>query len=151
MTTSKEIMKEATAVVGVKAIAFALKMAPSTLYNSMNNEDSPDIAQRFVDLNTLCGNDLLIKWACSELGGTFVPNLQLTESALQREATDVVASALKEFAEIVTVIGEVIADNKITADEPAKVRKEWEDLKSVMEGFVVGLENLVNRDVAVGA
>jgi phage portal protein BeeE len=135
---SKETMKLAAKQTGVKEIAQALGVAPSTLYNQMNDEDKVDILQRFVDFSNLCANDVAISWACEQLGGSFTPNLKIDN--YQTAASECVARSLKEFSDVIRAIGDAIADGKITLEEAESIRKEWQDLKSLMESFVLACE-----------
>ncbi len=136
---SKEAMKKAVKQTGVKEVATALTLSPSTLYNQMNCDDKTDILQRFVDFSALCGNDIAIKWACEQLGGTYIPNIKVTPDR-DVSASDCISRSLKEFADVMRVIGEAIADGSITQNEAEDIRKEWEEVKSLLEGFVFACE-----------
>ena len=45
-------------------------------------------------------------------------------------------SIVQEFADMLGVIAVAAADNQITPSEAKAIRRRWEDLKSVTEGFV---------------
>lgn len=136
---SKEAMKKAVKQTGVKEVAASMNMSASTLYNQMNDEDKTDILQRFTDFATLCSNDIAIQWACEQLGGTFVPNIK-TQPDKELCARDCISRSLQEFADVMKAIGSAIADDSISKAEAADIRKEWEEVKSLLEGFVFACE-----------
>jgi hypothetical protein len=135
--TSKDTMKIAAKDTGVKEVARCLGMSASTLYNQMNSDDKNDLMQRFVDFSTLCGNDIAIKWACEQLGGTYVPNLTDLGDVTPHEC---ISESLKEFSDVIRAIGGAIEDGIITQKEAGLIRKEWDDVKSLLESFVFACE-----------
>lgn len=51
-----------------------------------------------------------------------------------------IPSALKEFSDVIKVISEALKDNSISQAEATKIRKEWEELKIILETFVLRCE-----------
>jgi hypothetical protein len=47
---------------------------------------------------------------------------------------------VREFADLLTVIAVASADSKVTQAEAKQIRRRWEDLKSVAEGFIHAAE-----------
>ena len=48
---------------------------------------------------------------------------------------------VQEFADILATIARASADNSITMEEAKTIRRRWEELKSVTEGFVKAAES----------
>jgi hypothetical protein len=136
---SKEAMKTACSRIGIKVVAEALGVSSSAIYNQINDESKNDILQKFVDFVSACEDDTPIEWACEQLNGVFVKNPDLMV-----KNTDIVQNyvpnSLKEFSEVIREIGIAMADGKVTADEAERIRKEWEDLKRLLETFVLACE-----------
>jgi predicted GH43/DUF377 family glycosyl hydrolase len=51
-----------------------------------------------------------------------------------------VPTSLKEFSDVVKEISDAMQDGKISKEEAVNIRKEWEELKIVLESFVLGCE-----------
>ena len=136
---SKEALKKACEERGVKEIAESLKISPTAIYNQINDPDKNDILNKFVDFVNASGNDTAIEWVCEELNGIFVknPNVVATQDSM---TPPYVPNALKEFSDVLLEIGKAMEDGKVTVDEAAKIRKEWDELKIVLERFVLACE-----------
>ena len=135
---SKEAMREACEELGIKAVADALEISPSAIYNQINDETKKDILGRFVDFVNACGNDVAIQWACGELNGFFVPNPETRVA--ERIDPDCVPEALKEFGDVIKVIGDAMRDGKVTRKEAEGIRREWDELKVLLETYVLSCE-----------
>jgi len=72
------------------------------------------------------------------LNGTFIKNDDITVKNGNYQAC--MSDALREFGEVVSEIGKAMDDGVVTPDEAGKIRKEWEDLKCVLESFVLAGE-----------
>lgn len=136
---SKEAMKIACQKIGVKVVAESLGLSPTAIYNQINDENKNDILQKFVDFVSACEDDTPIKWACEELNGIFVknPDISVKQNNIMRNC---VSDSLKEFSDVIKEIGEAMEDRKVTPDEAKKIRKEWEELKLLLETFVLSCE-----------
>ncbi len=136
---SKEAMKQSCQKVGVKTIAEALGLSATAIYNQINDDSKNDILQRFVDFTTACEDDTPIRWASEELNGVFIknPDLTVNKDDIMRNC---VSNSLKEFSDVIKEIGEALQDKKVTSDEAQKIRKEWEELKVLLETFVLACE-----------
>jgi hypothetical protein len=63
------------------------------------------------------------------------------------ELVQTTQAILKEFSELLEAVSESIENgNAISPTEARRIRKEWEDLKSLTEGFVYACEQGVYRD-----
>lgn len=136
---SKEAMKLACRKAGVKIVAEALGVSPTAIYNQINDSSKGDILRKFVDFTAACEDDTPIRWACEELNGVFIKNPELIVEP-EKAARDYVSDALKEFSDVIREIGISMADNRITAEEAQRIRKEWEELKALLEAFVLSAE-----------
>ena len=136
---SKKAMKLACQQVGVKEIAAALGVSPTAIYNQINDESKNDILQRFVEFCNVSGNDVAIQWACEQVNGVYIQNPRTTPD---RDATanDCISTALKEFGDVIRQVGVAMEDGKITTLEAEAIRKEWDEVKTFLEGFVFACE-----------
>jgi len=92
-----------------------------------------------VDFVDATGSDLGVEWACEELGGCFVRNPEVSVTRGKR-AGDYVSTTVKEFGDVLKEIGESLGDGRVTKEEAARIRKEWEGLKRLLEAFVLSCE-----------
>ncbi len=138
---SKEAMKKACTDVGVNNIAKYLKQSKTALYNQMNDHARNDILYKFVDFNNACQNDIPIKWACEELGGIFVKNGDV-EGNQQKATEKCVPDSMQEFTDVVREISKAFEDGKVSKEEAEMIRKEWEDLKGILEAAILSWERL---------
>ena len=95
-------------------------------------------------LHNLCditGTNRPLEWICEKRNGYFVKNedidLEATQETNLLEATQ---NILKEFSDLLEAISRSTADGKITEAESRTIRREWEDLKRLAEGFTVSCE-----------
>lgn len=132
-------MREACAALGVKTVAQHLGVSPTAIYNQINDSAKPDVLRKFADFVDATGNDIAIEWACEELGGCFVRNPDVSMERGMRPG-EYVSSSIKEFGDVLKEIGESLRDGKITKGEAAKIRKEWETLKRLLESFALSCE-----------
>jgi len=138
---SKEAMKKACKDVGVDEVAKCLKLSKTALYNQMNDQDRNDILYKFVDFNNACENDISIKWACEELDGLFVKNPDI-EGNQQQASEQCVPDSMQEFTDVIREISKSLKDGKVSQEEAKVIRKEWEDLKTILETAVLSWEYL---------
>ncbi len=133
---SRGTMKAACDNVGIKCVADKMGVSSSVLYNQMNEDKRIDLLKRFVDFCEATESDIPIKWACEKLGGVFVPNKEVSDEELGAVTTTYVSKSVKEFGDVITVMGEAIEDGVITENEALKIKKEWDELKTLLESFV---------------
>ena len=136
---SKEALKKSCEDRGVKEIAESLKISPTAIYNQINNPEKNDILNKFVDFANACDNDIAVEWVAEQLNGIFVrnPNVVAKHDSM---TPPYVPAALKEFSDVIREISNAMVDEKITPEEAAKIRKEWDELKIVLERFVLACE-----------
>jgi hypothetical protein len=137
--TSGEAMKAACEQVGVKEVATTLGVSPTWIYNQVNDPEKKDLFQRFVEFSEACGNDIPLQWVCEQFNGYFVKN---PEIRVKNEKIDekIVSGAVKEFGDVLQEVGKAMHDGSVSKSEASKIRSEWEDLKRLLESFVLACE-----------
>lgn len=135
---SKEAMRKACEESGIKAVADALGMSSSAIYNQINDPNKSDILGKFVDFVNACGNDVPITWACGELDGLFIRNPDSRVS--EHVDPNCVPDALKEFGDLIKEIGSALDDGKVSRKEAESIRREWDELKVLLESYVLSCE-----------
>ena len=138
---SKEAMRVACKNVGIQEVANCLGLSKTALYNQMNDPDRNDILYKFIDFSTACENDISIKWACEELGGIFVKN-QDVEGNSQQATEKCVPDSMQEFTDVIREISKAFEDGKVSREEAERIRKEWEELKAILEAAIFSWESL---------
>ncbi len=136
---SKEAMRRACENVGIKTVAEALGLSQTAIYNQINDENRKDILAKFVDFVNACGDDSPMVWACEQLNGMFIRNPEVTVDHFQ-DANQCVSDTLREFSDVIKEISIALQDNRVTRDEADRIRKEWEELKLLLESFVLACE-----------
>ncbi len=136
---SKEAMRRACENVGIKTVAESLGLSQTAIYNQINDEHRKDILAKFVDFVNACGDDSPMVWACEQLNGMFIRNPEVTVDRFQN-ANQCVSDTLREFSDVIKEISIALQDNKVTRDEADRIRKEWEELKLLLESFVLACE-----------
>ena len=136
---SKEALKKACAERGVKEIAESLNISPTAIYNQINDPNKNDILNKFVDFVNACGNEIPIEWASEQLNGIFVKNPDVVAKH-DSMTPPYVPEALKEFSDVIREISNAMRDETVTPDEAERIRKEWDELKVVLERFVLACE-----------
>lgn len=147
MQESNEVLRETFKEKGVKYIAQELKVSSSLVYkwtHDKESETSPgadnplDRLQAIIDCT---GSHAPIEWLCQKNGGFFISNPSRTED----QTTPVLSATqqlLGEFSELLAAVSQSYQDDTvIDAEEAAKIRKEWEDLKALAERFVRACES----------
>ena len=143
---SYEVLKKSVGDLGAKSVAADLGLSTSLIYkwcqpaqaDDASGADNPlDRLNRMYELTQDTGP---IAWLCQQADGYFVPN----GKSQQDEAVPLLHMTrriVREFSDLLDVLTESIEnDGKIDLDEAEKIRVEWEELKSVTEGFVTSCE-----------
>jgi len=82
-----------------------------------------------------CTKDLRVtEWMCMQQGGFFVANPKVIEHP-QQPAVSCHNRIVAGLADMLKLIIEAAEDGRITAEEVESIRREWESLKSITEGF----------------
>ena len=144
---SHEVLKLVLKQTGAKKIAADMDLSLSMVYKWTESPDGDEAAAGSGAYNPLDRIEQLInsthdpriaQWVCERAGGFFIVNPE-SKSAV----SSIIPAAngiIQEFADMLGVIAAAAADSKITKEEARQIRRRWEDLKSVTEGFVLASE-----------
>ena len=143
---SHEAIKLAIEDVGAKQVSSELGVSLSLLYKwSEPAEESgaQNPLDRTAHLVKATGNTVALSWLCAQAGGVFVKNPSRTE-----QKVDVLVETqriLKEFSDVLSAVSAAWQDARVSDDEARVIRKEWDELKSVAETFVMMCEDHAKR------
>ena len=142
---SHEVMREVLKKTSAKQIAADMNLSLSLIYkwaeppedDSGSGASSP--LDRVGQLIRITGDVRIAQWVCEQADGFFIRNPHnLPHSASVIPATN---DIVQEFADMLATIAQASADNTISKDEAKTIRRRWEELKSVTEGFVKAAES----------
>lgn len=143
---SHEVLKKAINKKGVKSIASDMNLSSSLLYRWCSSNDSPDDwgaanpldrVHRLVELTEDTGP---VHWLCQASNGFFVEN-PIREGQQETPFLQATQQVLGEFSEMLQAMSESYNDDSsIETKEAARIRAEWEELKTLAEQFVVACE-----------
>lgn len=148
---SYEVIRKAVDEPGVKAVAAAMKVSPALVYKWSEPpaaEGDPDQSgaknplDRVRELWVRTKEKELINWLCHEAGGFFVGNPDKNQDrSLDESIFGETRAMVRDFSELLDTITEAVEnDPGIDLEEADDIRGKWEDLKSLVERFVVGCE-----------
>ena len=139
-----EVMREVLKKTSAKQIAADMNLSLSLIYKwaeppedeSGSGANSP--LDRVGQLIRITNDARIAQWVCEQADGFFIrnPHVQPTTDTL-RATNDIV----QEFADMLATIATAAADHAISKDEAKTIRRRWEELKSVTEGFVKAAES----------
>lgn len=141
---SHEVLKAVLKETGAKQIAADLGLSLSLIYkwtepsSAEVGSGSSNPLDRIGQLLKSTGDRRVAQWVCEQAGGFFTPNPKSMpqDSSLIPFANSIV----REFADMLGVITQATEDGQITHEEAIQIRRRWEALKSVTEGFVHACE-----------
>ena len=151
---SHEVLREAAEKIGVKALAARLRLSPALVYKWCEEADpnDPDTSGARNPLDrlraiVLATNHIpVVSWLCQEAGGFFVYNPEASSPDISKDLLHSTQHLVKAFSELLQeVSGSVADDGAIEADEAERIRREWEQLKTTAETFVVACERGIYR------
>jgi hypothetical protein len=137
---SHELLKEVLKKTSAKLIAAEMGLSLSLIYKWAEPPDegaasgASNPLDRIEQLLRVTGDTRIAQWVCELAGGFFITNPKVKPDA--RQLIPSTNSIVQEFADMLGVIAVAASDNAITKDEAKAIRRRWEDLKSVTEGFV---------------
>ena len=148
---SYEVIRQAVDEPGVKAVAAALKVSPAQVYKWCEppaGEDDPEQSgaknplDRVREMYHLTKDINLVRWLCNQAGGFFVANpVQEPGKTLDEAIFAETRGMVRDFSELLDTITESVENTPgINLDEADAIRQRWEDLKSLVERFVIGCE-----------
>ena len=140
-----EVIREVLKKTPAKQIAAEMGLSLSLVYKwaeppvdeSGSGANSP--LDRVGQLIRISGDPRIAQWTCEESGGFFIRNPHQLKQTNQ--LIPVTNDIVQEFADMLATIAKASEDNVITKDEARDIRRRWEELKSVTEGFVHSAED----------
>lgn len=137
---SHELLKEVLKKTSAKLIAAEMGLSLSLIYKWAEPPDdgagsgAHNPLDRIEQLLRITGDTRIAQWVCELAGGFFITNPKVKPDA--RQLIPSTNSIVQEFADMLGAIAVAASDNAISKDEARAIRRRWEDLKSVTEGFV---------------
>ncbi|HTJ78754.1 MAG TPA: phage regulatory CII family protein [Rariglobus sp.] len=137
---SHEVLKEVLKQTSAKQIAADMGLSLSLIYKWAEppSDDAGSGANNPLDrieqLIKSTHDRRIAQWVCEQAGGFFIANPETAVST--SSLIPFTNSIVKEFADMLAVIATAASDSKITKEEARQIRRRWEELKSVTEGFV---------------
>lgn len=143
---SHEVLREAFEKASPKEIAALLGVSLSLVYKW---SQPPGDGQGSGSLNPLdrtraimeiTRDPGIIKWLCQVNGGYFVQNPG-NGGGEHREVGTSMNAIIQQFADFLSGITKAATDHRITEEESQEIRRDWDDLKTLAEGFVRACED----------
>ncbi|SDR69591.1 phage regulatory CII family protein [Opitutus sp. GAS368] len=137
---SHELLKEVLKKTSAKQIAADMGLSLSLIYkwaeplSDETGSGANNPLDRIEQLLRITNDERIAQWVCERSGGFFIRNPKARPHPFQLIPST--NSIVQEFADMLGVIAVAAADNQITKEEAKMIRRRWEDLKSVTEGFV---------------
>jgi hypothetical protein len=128
---SHELLKEVLKKTSAKQIAAEMSLSLSLIYKwaeppvDGTGSGANNPLDRIEQLVRITGDGRIAQWICELAGGFYIANPKVKPDAQQLIPST--NSIVQEFADMLGVIA---------PDEAKAIRRRWEDLKSVTEGFV---------------
>jgi hypothetical protein len=137
---SHELLKEVLKKTSAKQIAAEMSLSLSLIYKwaeppvdgAGSGANNP--LDRIEQLVRITNDPRIAQWVCELAGGFFITNPKVRPDAQQLIPST--NNIVQEFADMLGVIAIAASDSAITKEEAKAIRRRWEDLKSVTEGFV---------------
>ena len=137
---SHEVLKEVLKKTSAKQISADMGLSLSLIYKwaeppvDETGSGANNPLDRIDQLLKITKDERIAQWVCERAGGFFITNPKAKPHPYQLIPST--NSIVQEFAEMLGVIAVAASDNLITKDEAKAIRRRWEDLKTVTEGFV---------------
>lgn len=141
---SHEVMREVLKDVSAKQVASEMGLSLSLVYKwaeppeDETGSGASNPLDRVGQLIRISGSSLPAQWVCQQAGGFYIQNpATVAEKYHLIPATN---DIVQEFADMLATIAQAAGDNVISPEEAKKIRRRWEELKTVTEGFVRSAE-----------
>jgi len=141
---SHELLKEVLKKTSAKQISADMGLSLSLIYKwaeppqDETGSGSNNPLDRIEQLLRITNDTRIAQWVCERAGGFFITNPKAKPHPYQ--LIPLTNNIVQEFADMLGVIAVAAADSTISKDEAKAIRRRWEDLKSVTEGFVHSCE-----------
>ncbi|MBM3831417.1 MAG: hypothetical protein FJ406_12910 [Verrucomicrobia bacterium] len=142
---SHELLREVFKVTSAKQIAADLNLSLSMIYKwaepteKVEGSGLANPLDRIDQLIKSTHDPRLPQWICERAGGFFIHNPK-AHWPHPYQVIPATNQIVQEFADMLGVIATAAGDNQVTKTEAKDIRRRWEDLKRVTEGFVRGCE-----------
>jgi transposase len=140
---SHQLLREVLQTGNPKAIAEHLGLSLSMIYKwaeptgeGLSGTANP--LDRVAGLLKSTGRTEIAQWVCEQAGGFFVKNP--TEKTAPPALLEATHALVQEVAEVLSVVSAAAIDSRISEVEAKAIRRRWEKLKSLTEGFVRSCE-----------
>lgn len=146
---SYEVLREAADKVGVKMLAAKLRISPALVYKWCEESDAedPDASgslnplDRLREIVQLTGHIPVVSWLCQQAHGFFVHNPEKFSHDIDADLLQSTQHLVQAFSELLNDVSESVAnDGAIDLKEADRIRRDWEELKTIAETFVVACE-----------
>ena len=138
---SHELLREVLQKTSAKKVAADLGLSLSMIYKWAEPADSETASgatnplDRAEQLFNSTEDERILQWICERAGGFFIKNPEC-QWPHAHELIPATNTIVQEFADLLAVVATAAGDNHISQIESKDIRKRWERLKSVTEGFV---------------
>lgn len=138
---SHELLREVIKDSSAKQIAADLSLSLSMIYKWAEPPEKIDGSglanplDRMEQLIKSTNDPRIPQWVCERAGGFFISNPK-PHSPHPFQVIPATNQIVQEFADMLGVIAEAAGDSTVTKTEAKNIRRRWEDLKRVTEGFV---------------
>jgi hypothetical protein len=139
-----EVMREVLKKTSAKQIAAEMALSLSLIYKWAESPEDQGASgansplERVGQLIRITRDARIAQWVCEQANGFFINNPQNLPAG--QPLIPVTNDIVQEFADMLATIATSSADSVITKDEARNIRRRWEELKSVTEGFVTAAE-----------
>ena len=144
---SHSLLKQVFKETSVQHVASDMNLSPSTVYKWAESPDTGSSSgisnplDRTLNLYKATGDLRIIRWLCEQTGGFFVANSEGIDNENIEHLAPATSQVVKQFADLLSTVAGAASDSKISKSEAEKIRKEWENLKHIAEGYVNCCEN----------
>jgi hypothetical protein len=140
-----EVMREVLKKTSAKQISAEMGLSLSLIYkwaeppedDSGSGASSP--LDRVGQLIRITQDARVAQWVCEQAGGFYIRNPENLPP--HQPLIPITNDIVQEFADMLATIAQSSADNVISKDEAKTIRRRWEELKTVTEGFVRAAES----------
>jgi len=138
---SHELLREVLQKTSAKQVSGDLGLSLSLIYKWAEPPDpaagsgSSNPLDRVEALLRSTNDPRLVQWIAERAGGFFIKNPK-TSNAHPDFLIPATNEIIQEFADLLAVIANAAGDNHISTEESRRIRRRWEELKSVTECFV---------------
>ncbi|MDB5326778.1 MAG: hypothetical protein JWM57_2347 [Phycisphaerales bacterium] len=144
---SYEVIRQAVDGPGVKSVAAGMKVSAALVYKWCEpaaDESDPEQSgtknplDRLSELVSQTKDIRLVRWACNQAGGFYVPNPPTTPGNLDQNIYRQTRMMVRDFSGLLDSVTESVEnDQQIDLKEADTIRQKWEELKQNVEHFVL--------------